>query len=83
MGRSVGVESAVGGLRGAASVDGGLGHDEVVWGQGDGRLGGGEEKAELVGDEVSGEGGVLDAFFEDEAVVDGGDGDGGGAKVDY
>lgn len=37
----------------------------------------------MVGEEVSGERGVLDAFFEDEAVVDGGDGDGRGAKVDY
>jgi len=36
-----------------------------------------------LGDEVPGEGGAGDAFAEDKAVVDRGDGDGGGTEVDY
>lgn len=36
----------------------------------------------MVGDEVAGEGGADDAFAEEHAVVDGGDGDVRGADVD-
>lgn len=37
--------------------------------QSDGGLGGGEEKAELRGDEVAGQRRASDAFFQHEAVV--------------
>lgn len=37
----------------------------------------------MLRDVVAGERGANDAFFKDEPVVDGGDGDGGGADVDY
>lgn len=47
-------EGTIGGLCGGAGVDGRLGGYEVVGRYGDGRLGGCEEKAELVGDEVAG-----------------------------
>ena len=43
------LEGAVGGLRGRAGFDGGLGGDEVVGLQGDGGVDGGEKEAELLG----------------------------------
>ena len=41
-------KGSVGGLRRSAGVDGGFAVDEVMWGERDGRLGGGEYKAKLV-----------------------------------
>ena len=47
------MKGAVVGLGGHAGVDGSFGGDKIVWGEGDGRLRGGEEKSQLVGDEVT------------------------------
>lgn len=78
-----GGEGAVGGGGRGAGVDGRFRGYEVVRGEGNWGRRGGEEEAQLVGDEVAGEGGARDAFFEEEAVVDGGYGGVGGADVDY
>lgn len=53
-----------------------------MWRYGDGGLRGCKEKPQLVRDEVAGKGGASDSLFQDEAVMDGGDGDGGGAHID-
>ena len=64
------------------SVDRRLRGYQVVWRNGDGRLRGCEEKPQLVRDKVAGKGGASDGFFQDEAVVDGCDRDGGGTHID-
>lgn len=64
------------------SVDSRLGGYQVVWRYGNGWLGGCEEKPQLVGDEVTGQGGASDSFFEDETVVNGCNGDGGSTHID-
>lgn len=81
--RGAGGEGAEGGLGRGAGVDGGLGSDEVVRVQGNGGRGRGEKRADLGRNIVAAEGGVDDAFLEEEAVVDGSHGKGGGADVDY
>ena len=53
-----------------------------MWRYGDRWLRGCEEKSQLVRDEVAGQGGASDGLFQDKAVVDRCDGDGGGTYID-
>ena len=52
-----------------------------MWRYGDGWLRGCEEKPQLVRDEITGQGGAHDGFFQDEAVVDRCNGDGGSTHI--
>ena len=70
-----GSEGAIRGLCRGTSVDSRFGGYQVVWRYGDGWLRGCEEKPELIRDEVAGQGGASDSLFQDEAIVDGCDGD--------
>jgi hypothetical protein len=63
-------------------VDGDFGVDQVVGYYGYGGRGRGEQEACLGADEVAGKGGTGYTFLQDHTVMDGGDGDGGGANVD-
>ena len=75
-------EGAICRLGWGTGVDRRLGGYQVVWRYGDGRLRGCEEKPQLVRDEITGQGGARDSFFQNEAVVDGCDGDGGSTQID-
>ncbi len=75
-------EGAIYSLCWGTSVDDSLGLYQIVWRYRYGWLRRCEEEAQLVGDEVAGKGGASDCFFEDEAIVDRCDGEGGGAHVD-
>lgn len=75
-------EAAICSLCWRTSVDRRLGSYQVVWRYGDWWLRGCEEKPQLVRDEVTGQWGASDGFFQDEAVVDGCYGDGGGTHID-
>lgn len=82
VGFCAGGEFAIGSLRRGTCVDGVFGGYEIMRCQRYWRLRCGEEEPNLLRDEVSGKGRAGDTFFEDEAVMNRGYGDGGGANID-